>query len=105
MPKLPKAKLAPRKAPDPSAVEAFIAGKPAPSTNDRADSPPIAPAPALESGRKVIERKDGRQLRRTTIYLEASLARRISVYAATHDMDQSTIIRAAVESWLTQHSG
>jgi hypothetical protein len=56
--------------------------------------------PPSPKPRKVIERKDGRQLRRTTAYLDVSLARRVSVYAANNDVDQTAIIKAALIEWL-----
>lgn len=49
--------------------------------------------------------QDWRQLRRTTVYLEVELARRVNVYAAHHDLEQTAIIKAALEDCLERHGG
>jgi len=96
----PRAVLGPRPAPDPAAVEAFVSGRaevaPAPSTQ----APKHTGAQA-SGGRVVHVRKDGRQLRRTTIYMPVELATRVGVFAVTRGVDQTDVIREALEGYLT----
>ena len=70
MPKPERATLSTRKPPDPAALDAFLQGQTAP----RAPEPPAPPS----TGRVVHQRKDGRQIRRTTILMDAELAQRVS---------------------------
>jgi hypothetical protein len=114
VPKPPKAVLAPRPAPDQAAIEAFISGKPvadaAPSA-PAAATPRVAPPPppiALASAaqkRTVIRRKDGRELYRTTIYLEPELAQRMGIFAVKQGVDQTEIIKAALTEYLARNGG
>jgi hypothetical protein len=95
----PKAVLGPRLAPDPAAVEAFVSGR------AEIASAPSVPAPSHTSaqapgGRVVHVRKDGRQLRRTTIYMPVGLATRVGVFAVTRGVDQTDVIREALEGYL-----
>lgn len=85
----PRATLKPRRAPDPAAVDAFIAGK----------SQPAATSPRTK-GRAVLERKDGRKVRRTTIYMEVSLAKRVARHAVEREVDQTQIIQEALIEYL-----
>ena len=48
----------------------------------------------------ILARKDGRQLRRMTIYLPTELARRLAIYAAGADMDVSGALAEIVASFL-----
>jgi len=120
VPKPPKAVLAPRPAPDQAAIEAFISGKPvaetapsapaaatprvAPPPPPAAPPPPIALAPAAQK-RTVIRRKDGRELYRTTIYLEPELAQRTGIFAVKQGVDQTEIIKAALSEYLARNGG
>lgn len=114
MGKPPKAVLAPRSAPDPAAIEAFIAGKAAPAPAATAAAPHVAPPaapppPAPEppaptsTKRTVIRRKDGRELLRSTIYLEPKLAQRMGIFAVKQGVDQTDIIKAALSEYLSRH--
>jgi hypothetical protein len=126
--KPPKAVLAPRPAPDPAAIEAFISGKavqPAAAPAPRPEPvlapepprpPPIAyapqsppvrayPVPAAAPKRTVIRRKDGRELYRTTIYLTPELAQRMGIFAVKQGVDQTEIIKAALGEYLARHGG
>lgn len=87
----PRASLKPRRAPDPAAVDAFVSGKPAPK-----------PAPSRREGRAVLVRKDGRQVRRTTIYMEVELAKRVGIHAVERGIDQTQIIQEALEEYLSK---
>jgi hypothetical protein len=85
----PRAALKPRRAPDPAAVDAFVSGQPAPK-----------PARSRREGRAVLVRKDGRQVRRTTIYMEVELAKRVGIHAVERGIDQTQIIQEALEEYL-----
>jgi hypothetical protein len=69
-------------------VEAFIAGK-------------VEPGPAT-SGRRVVARKDGRQLHKKTVYLGPDLARRLELCAVKAQRDQTEIMTEALEEWLAR---
>lgn len=130
MGKPPKAVLAPRPAPDPAAIEAFISGKavqpaaapaprpepviapepprPPPAAYAPQPSPPPVrayPAPAASPKRTVIRRKDGRELYRTTIYLEPELAQRVGIFAVKQGVDQTEVIKAALGEYLARRGG
>lgn len=87
------APLKPRRAPDPEAMDAFISGK----------SPGRHPDSTPPEGRAVIERKDGRKLRRTTVYMEIDLAKRVGVHAVLRGVDQTQIIKEALLEYLAKH--
>lgn len=68
-------------------------------TSERSDvQRPVSllPAPAPVLSRGVLARKDGRELRRMTLYLPSDLARRLAVYCAEHDIEMSEVVTAAV---------
>lgn len=78
----------PTAAPAPEALERFIAsGK---------------VAPAVESGARVIERRDGRKLRRFNTHLPVDLFKRLRHHAVDHDQDMSAVVAAALESYLSR---
>jgi hypothetical protein len=110
MGKPPKAVLSPRSAPDPAAVEAFLAGKPLHAPTEPVPPttyPPLpAPPPTTAAPRRtVIRRKDGRELYRTTIYLEPELAQRMGIFAVKQGVDQTEVIKAALGEYLARHGG
>jgi hypothetical protein len=47
-----------------------------------------------------ISRKDGRTLKRMTLYLPADLARRLAIYSAEQDIDMSAVVSEAVKRHL-----
>lgn len=49
---------------------------------------------------QVLARKDGRTLRRMTLYLPVDLARRLAVHCAESDMDMSTVVTEALRKHL-----
>lgn len=51
--------------------------------------------------RRVETRKDGRELRKQTIYLPKELYTRLRVYSATHETDMSELTVAALEAFLS----
>ena len=59
--------------------------------------PPSGPAPRTGA---VVERKDGSQLRRTTIYFPEPLARQLRVYCAEHNFDMSSVVSEALKRYL-----
>ena len=50
----------------------------------------------LRAAKSQVERKDGRQLRRFTVYLDVALAREILVYCASNDLDISELFANAI---------
>jgi hypothetical protein len=52
-------------------------------------------------GRGVVERKDGRSLRRTTIYFPPELAEKLRMQSARTDRPVSDIVVTAVERFLS----
>jgi hypothetical protein len=57
---------------------------------------------ASSGGRRspLLARKDGRTLRRMTLYLPADLARRLAVHCAERDVDMSAVVTDAVRRLL-----
>lgn len=49
---------------------------------------------------QVLARKDGRTLRRMTLYLPVDLARRLAVHCAESDTDMSTVVTEALRKHL-----
>lgn len=49
---------------------------------------------------QVLARKDGRTLRRMTLYLPVELARRLAVHCAETDTDMSNVVTEAVRKHL-----
>jgi hypothetical protein len=79
---------------DPIAAEAFLLGR------NPVESASAAPPPPPQQVTSVPTRK---VVRRTTIIMGDDLARRLAVFAATHDTDQTAVIKAALEAWLDAH--
>lgn len=97
-----KPAIAPRKPPvDPAAAASFVAsGGATPSkhsdtqTSERSSSP---------NSPNVITRQDGRQLKRTTVYLPPITAKRLAVKCAELEMELSAAMTDAIEAWLKSH--
>jgi hypothetical protein len=69
----------------------------------RTKSPPVEKGDAtVRRSKSVVRRKDGRELRRTTIYLPTDLARQLAVYCAERDSEMSDVIAAAVRGWISR---
>jgi hypothetical protein len=51
-----------------------------------------------------VARKDGRTLRRKTIYFPIPVAKRLELYCTVKDLDVSDVTAQAVEAWLNKHS-
>ena len=45
-------------------------------------------------------RKDGREVKRTTVYLPPAMAKRLAIYCIEHDKDMSDVMAAALEKYL-----
>lgn len=76
--------------PSTEAAEAFIrgeAGGPVTQTSGR-------------SSARTLTRRDGRELRRLTLYLPAELAKRLAVHAAEADRDMSDVVAEALADYL-----
>lgn len=81
-----------RKPPAPvplAAAETFVSGGRSGAQTSKRSS-------ANGSGRRVLTRSDGREVRRLTIYLPADLAKRLAVHCAEHDEDMSDVVSEAV---------
>jgi hypothetical protein len=50
-----------------------------------------------------VSRKDGRTLKRMTLYLPLDLARRLAIHCAEREIDMSTVVSEAVRRHLTDH--
>jgi hypothetical protein len=83
-----------RKPPEP-AVEAFVAGERSGSQTSKRSNGKTAKGSSVRSS--VLQRKDGRSLRRMTVYLPTDLAKRLAVRCAEEDRDISDLISQAVE--------
>jgi len=93
-----KPTISPRKPPagvDPGDAANFVAGAPAPKRSDIQASGHSAPI--------VITRQDGRQLKRTTVYLPPATAKKLAVKCAELDMELSTAMTQAIDAWLKSH--
>jgi hypothetical protein len=77
---------------DDAAAKQFVRGSP--------ERPEPVGSPALRRSKAVVERSDGRQLRRTTVYLPPELHRRVAVHAASFDIDVSGVVVEALEQFL-----
>ena len=80
-------------------VEAFVAGE------DDASASRTSPANVQTSERPgaraaLVDRRDGRQLRRRTVYLPADLDRRLRAHCAEHDVDASEVLARALGATL-----
>jgi len=92
-----KPTISPRKPPagpgvDPGDAANFVAGASAPKRSDIQASG--------HSARNVITRQDGRQLKRTTVYLPPATAKKLAVKCAELDMELSTAMTQAIDAWL-----
>lgn len=86
-----KPKIRPRK--PPSDAESFVRHGHRAATREE---------PARSS--VVVQRVDGRMLRRINVYLPQEVARALMVHCAQNDMAQSDAITAAVTAWLKENA-
>src|SRR5215467_4909712 len=49
-----------------------------------------------------VSRKDGRTLKRMTLYLPLELARRLAIHCAEREIDMSAVVTEAVRRYLTE---
>ena len=56
--------------------------------------------PPADKQRGMVPRADGSQLRRATVYLPPSLAKRLGRFAVDHDLDRSGVMVRALEAYL-----
>ena len=78
----------------PASVDAFVQGV---QTSKDSGSQTSKRSNAQASKRRTLERADGRQVRRLTVYLPAELASRLAVHCAKADRDLSDVVAEAVE--------
>lgn len=96
-----KPTISPRKPPgavDPAAAAGFVAGH-APSEHSDAQTSGNPPR-ASSKASSIITRQDGRELKRTTVYLPPATAKRLAVRCAELEMELSTAMTEAIEAWL-----
>lgn len=79
-------------APSTEAAETFIRGE---------TGGPVARTSGRSSAR-TLTRRDGRELRRLTLYLPAELAKRLAVHAAEADRDMSEVVAEALADYLAR---
>jgi hypothetical protein len=73
--------------------------QPSPANADSTKAPAeVSRAPRRTKA--ILARKDGRQLRRMTVYLPPELARRLAIHAAGADMDVSGALAEIVAGFL-----
>lgn len=94
---------APQAAPPPEAP-------PAPPKASPVPSPPTSSGPAeiepMPGGRRVRVRKtDGVPMRRTTVWLKATMAKRLALFCAAREASQTDVIDAALAAYLERHGG
>jgi hypothetical protein len=90
----------------------FIEGEPA-AEPKRSEEPPklsTSQTPKRSSAQKVptravIERADGRRLRKTQIYFNEATATRLRLHCAREDVDMSAYVEALVEKDLNRLGG
>lgn len=77
-----------RMPPPPASVEAFVRGE-----------APVAEAPPadVQTSKRLVHRRDGRVLRRMTVYLPADLATKLRAHCAARDVDASDVLAELVE--------
>lgn len=95
-----------RKPPPPKSVDDFVAsgsevGVPAASdaTSEKRVTAKSTPSEEASDGKKASER------RRTTVYFEKEVFRRLNVYCANHDLEMSEVVGKAVEAWVEKNGG
>jgi hypothetical protein len=52
-----------------------------------------------------VVRRGGTERRRTTVYFDPALAKRLNVYCAQHDLEMSQVVGEAVEALLGKRGG
>ncbi len=91
-----KPNIAPRRPPDVQTLEArtrFVTESPR-DPNERSE------VQTSKHSRSVVQRKDGRQLKRATVYLPVDLARQLAVHCAETDGDLSATVALAITRYL-----
>lgn len=84
-----------RRPPSPEAVAEFVTGGEGSQTSERSNvQTPRRPDPAI------VTRKNGRQRRRTTIYLPPELVQQLKLRCTQEGSQLSTVVEVAVERYL-----
>jgi hypothetical protein len=99
---------------DPAEVDAFVNGggldvqtsnSPSVQTSEHPTNKGSRAAIASKPSRAVLERADGRTLRRMTVYLPADLAKRLAMHCVERDQDMSAVIAESVARTLGRSEG
>ncbi len=85
-----------RKASAPRSVDDFVS---------QGEAETARPAKEAPRRRALVLRQNGTERRRTTVYFEPDLARRLNVYCATHDLEMSQVVGEAVAALLVKKGG
>lgn len=88
-----------------SPAPAVLASAPPPALHEPSISEPEAKASneaAARRSKAILQRQDGRQLRRMTVYFPPELAKRLEIYAVKHDMDTSSALSEIVGGFLSE---
>lgn len=103
-----KPTISPRKPPgsvDPAAAASFVAASGGGTSGvNTASKHSDAQTSERPNSSSVITRQDGRQLKRTTVYLPPGTAKRLAVRCAELDMELSAAMTEAIEAWLSRKS-
>lgn len=89
----------------PSPPAAVTPSAPPPALHESSISEPEAKASneaAARRSKAILQRQDGRQLRRMTVYFPPELAKRLEIYAVKHDMDTSSALSEIVGGFLSE---
>lgn len=74
-------------------------------TDGQAFSADVQTSRRPPQSKAVVERADGRTLRRMTVYLPTDLAKRLALYCTEHELDMSAVIAESVARTLGRSEG
>lgn len=89
-----------RPPPSSEAMDDFVTGRPDVQTSKRLNLQTSGRSDGPDPS--VVTRKDGRQRRRTTVYLPPELVRQLKVFCAQEERELSEVVSAAIERYLTR---
>lgn len=102
-----KPTISPRKPPgsvDPAAAASFVTAAGGSASGAASSKHSDTQTSERPNSSSVITRQDGRQLKRTTVYLPPGTAKRLAVRCAELDMELSAAMTEAIEAWLSRKS-
>jgi hypothetical protein len=84
----------------PSDAEAFVAGQTKAPKRSDVQTSKRSDAPAATTRPGIVQRKDGRERRRLTVYLSPKLATQLAVHCAGQGLEMSDVIEQALAAHL-----